>query len=124
MSIVLNSKTYNFGGYDPNSVSQYIERSAGVPSGFSLLTSRVQGAGQGATDQKVRWWLNIPIIATVDSECACVGQVLRTYKVRIEVEEPAGSLAAERTDLQARIVALVSTTEFSASITNLLQPSS
>lgn len=124
MPIVLNSKTYNFSGFDPNSVSQYVERSAGVPSGFSLLTGRVAGSLNGDTTQKIRWWLNLPIIVSEDSECGCAGQLLRTYKVRIEVETPAGSTATERTDLEARITDLVASTEFSASIINLIQPSS
>ena len=37
MAITLNSKTYNFIGFDRNGVSIYQETSAGVPTGYSYL---------------------------------------------------------------------------------------
>lgn len=122
MSISLNSKTYNFSGFNQQSISQYIERSAGVPSGFSPLTVKVEDGGAGA-NTKVRWKLKIPVIAVADSECACIGALMREYIVDMVVTVPAGSLAAERTDLLTRIQDLVATPEYTGSITSLLQPS-
>lgn len=121
MSIVLNSKTYNFAGFNPQSISMYVERSAGVPSGFSPLSARVE-EGSGTSNTKVRWKLKIPVIASVDSECTCAGEVLREYITDIVVTVPPGSTSAERTDLLARITDLVGKAEFTASITSLVQP--
>jgi len=123
MAIVLNSKTYNYRGFNPQSISTYFETSAGVPSGFSPLTSRVEGT-DGSGKVKTRWKLKVPIVAAVDSGCSCTGSVLREAIVDIVVTLERTATAAERTDLQARIVALVQTPEFSGSVINLVQPSS
>jgi hypothetical protein len=123
MSITLNSKTYNGIGFNSNGQSVFNETSAGVPSGFSYLTDKVN-AGTGKTDSTVKWNLSIPVIATVDSECACAGGVLRTYYVQVGVTIPAGSTAAERADLLKRIQDLVLTTQFAGSINNLVQATS
>lgn len=121
MSITLNSKVYNFAGFDTQSVSNYANRDSGVPSGFSKLTSRVDD-GSASSNTKVRWKLKVPVIATESSECACEGALLRDYIADIVVTVPPGSTLAERTDLEARIVDLVASPEFSGSIINLIQP--
>lgn len=123
MAIVLNSKTYTFRGFNPLSLSTYFETSAGVPSGFSPLTARVEGT-EGAGKVKTRWKLKVPVIAAEASSCACPGGTLRESIVDIVVTTDRTTTSAERTDLQARIVALVQTAEFSASVTSLVQPSS
>lgn len=123
MAIVLNSKTYNAIGFDRNGVMQYVESSAGVPSGFSKLTAHVNlnGAKEASS---VKWKCAIPIVATEDSACSCTGGLLRTYYVSIEVTEPPGSTAAERLDVRARIASLIGVTQFVDSIEDLTQPSS
>lgn len=123
MSIVLNSKTYNFIGFDRNGTSVWQETSAGVPSGFSYLTCRVM-SGQGTSDTKVRWRLTMPIVAAVDSSCSCTGAVLRTYRYdEGRVDVPASSLSAERTDFAARLKDLHDSTAYGTSITTVTQPS-
>lgn len=120
MSITLNSKVYNFAGFDTQQLSNYVNRDAGIPTGFSRLTNRVDD-GQGSANTKVRWKLKVPVVASVDSECSCIGALLRDYTVDIVVTVPPGSTSAERTDLQTRITDLVASPEFSGSITNLIQ---
>lgn len=123
MAIVLNSKTYNFIGFDRNGVSVYKETSSGTPTGYSYLTCAVI---EGANKQpiKVRWRLTMPVVATVDSSCGCVGSVLRTfYFDEGRVEIPRSSIQAERDDFQARITALTNTTEYKNSVKSLVQPS-
>ncbi len=123
MAITLNSKVYNFIGFDKNGVSVYQETSAGVPSGFSYLTCRVN-PGSGSADTLVRWRLTVPVVATTDSACTCAGTVLRTYKFEDgKVSVPAGATAAERTDFRTRITSLTATTQYVASIETLTQPS-
>lgn len=123
MAITLNSKTYNFVGFDRNGVSTYQETSAGVPSGFSYLTCRIiPGTKDAAT--RVRWRLTMPVVAVSDSDCSCAGSVLRTYSFdegRIDI--PATGTATERADFQARVTALAATTQYIASVTTLVQPS-
>lgn len=122
MSIELNTKIYTWRGFNQNGQGLYSEQSGGVPSSFSYLTSKVN-TGTGKSDSTVKWNLSIPIVVTSDSTCGCTGDVLRTYYVRVEVTEPAGSSAAERTDVATRIKDLVASPEFQASIMNLTQPS-
>lgn len=124
MSITLNSKIYNFIGFDKNGVSIYQETSAGVPSGFSQLSCRVIQSS-GNNDAVVRWRLRMPVVAVSDSECSCVGTVLRTFVYEDgKMSIPASSSAAERTDFQLRVTALAATAQFLASINSLVQPSS
>lgn len=125
MAIVLNSKTYNFAGFDPNGVSVYKETSSGVPGGFSMLTCKVSTPATDKADAKVMWRLTMPILATADSSCSCEGAVLRVYRFDDgKVTIPSGSLAAERADFLARVQALVATTQYASSISSLTQPTS
>jgi hypothetical protein len=119
MSIVLNSKTYNPDGFDSNGVSNYSERSAGVPSGFSGLAF-----GQTRTDMYVKGTvrLTIPIVATTDSDCSCAGAPLRVSRLRLELEEPVTGTLAERQDLLDRIQDLVATAQFESFVLNLVKP--
>lgn len=120
-NIDLNSKTYAGIGFNQNGQSVFTEQSAGSPSGFGYLTGKVTTA-TGKTDSTVKWNLSLPVIATASSECSCVGDVLRTYYVRMEVSIPSGSSAAERADLLARLQGLVQTAQFTGSLTGLIQP--
>lgn len=124
MSITLNSKVYNFVGFDKNGVSVYQEVSAGVPTGFSYLTCRVVQSTDNKADVAVRWRLTMPIVAATDSDCSCAGSVLRTYRYdEGKVSIPAAALAAERTDFALRLKDLVASAAYQASITSLTQPS-
>ncbi len=124
MAITLNSKTYNFVGYDRNGVSVYQETSAGVPTGFSYLTCRVFPAS-GKEPAKVRWRLTMPVVAAADTEFVPAGSILRTYEYdEGRVNIAANGTSAERTDFSARIISLVSTAQYIATYTTLVQPSS
>jgi hypothetical protein len=123
MSIVLDGLTYDNVGFNQNGQFVYSEKSAGVPSGFSYLTTKV-ASGTGKADTVVKWNLSKPVVATEDSECACAGTVLRSYYVKIEVTIPPGSTAAERIDINDAIQSLVATTQWNGSIESLIQPSS
>lgn len=124
MAISLNSKTYNFIGFDRNGVSIYQETSGGYPTSFSYLTCRVFPA-TAKEPAKVRWRLTMPVVAAEDSDCQCAGAVLRSYEYdegRINI--PGTGSSAERTDFAARITALAANAQYLASITNLVQPAS
>lgn len=119
MAITLNSKVYNFTGYDPNAVSDYQETATGVPTAASDLTNRVQ-KGNGKV-VRVKWRLIVPIVATTEGECSCPGDVLRTSHVNIEYTLPTTSTLAERQDVRLRIASLVADTKYISSIDNLVQ---
>jgi hypothetical protein len=123
MPITLDSLVYDNVGFNQNGQFVYSEKSGGVPSSFAYLTTKVN-SGTGKSDSVVKWNLSRPIVATVDSECACAGDVLRTYYVRIEVTLPYGATPAERIDINDQIQSLVNTTQWNASIESLIQPSS
>lgn len=123
MSIVLNSKTYNYAGWNQNQQASYSETSGGIPASFSFLTAKVN-VGTGKAASSVKWNLSLPIVAESNTDCACAGEVLRNYRFRIEVDIPAGSSSAERADILARLQQLTAKTEFTSSITGLVQPAS
>ena len=122
MSIVLNTKTYTFRGFNPQSISTYAETSAGVPNGFSWLTDKVEGA-DGTGKVKSRWKLKVPVVAATDTDCGCAGDLLREITVDVVVTSDRGSTVTERTDVADRIRDLVASPEFRASIINLIQAS-
>jgi len=123
MPITLNTKVYDNVGFNTNGQFVYSNKDAGVPSGFSYVTTKVN-TGTGASDSTMKWNLSLPIVATTDSDCACAGDVKRTYYARIEVTAPAGSTLAERQDIRLRIRDLVASAQFIASVETLVQPSS
>jgi hypothetical protein len=62
-------------------------------------------------------------VATVDSDCSCAGDVLRTFYAKIEIVIPAGATVAERADFDDELQSLVLTTQWVNSVENLVQPS-
>lgn len=123
MSLVLNGKTYDFAGFDQNGVSTFKETSSGIPGGFSYVTCKVTTPNTTKADSQVKWRLTMPILASEDSSCACEGAVLRMYRWEDGKSViPSGSLLAERQDFLARVTALVATTQYIASVNNLVQP--
>lgn len=119
-NIVLNSHTYAPNGFNQNGMSVYSDRSSGVPSGFSYLTTKVT-TSTGKDSSSTKWNVSVPVLVPEDSACGCAGEVSRVYYIKLDATIPAGSTAAERTDILARIRDLVATAEFGASITNLVQ---
>ena len=123
MAITLNSKTYNFIGFDRNGTSVYQETSGGFPTSFSYLTCRVFPAA-GKAVAKVRWRLTMPVVAAADTGFAAAGAILRTYTFdEGRVDIPGDGVVAERTDFTARLTALAANAQYLSSITTLTQPS-
>lgn len=118
MAITLNTKAYGFAGI-ANAVSTYVERSGGIAAAFSNLSASLR------FDTKVRgvWKLDVPIVATEASSCACPGQVVKLSDVSINFRLDTKLTADERTDFALRVKDLVASPEFQASITNLVLPS-
>lgn len=123
MAITLNTKTYNFAGHQaPIGQSVYMERSAGIPQGFSPLSVKVEEPNAKG-QSKVRWKLKLPVLVTETTACACEGDVASEDFVDLIVTFGKGNTTARRTDVLDRLQDLVLTTEFTSSVTSLLQPS-
>lgn len=126
MSITLNSVVYNWVGFDPSGASRWTATAGGLATSFSNLTERVtigsfEGSAKTPRMSKSQWRINIPIVATEVSGNVAVGDVLRTAYFNTTIEFHPTSTSAERADMLARIRALVLTTDFGNSITNLAQ---
>lgn len=113
-NLVLNSLTYVGQGII-NGVNRFIEKSAGLVTGFVNLTNRV--AFQDKTI--VHWKLVIPTLVPEDSECGCAGQVKYTNYLDITVRYDRSTTAADRTAMLTTIRDLVATANFGDSITSL-----
>lgn len=118
-TIVLNSLNYVGNGV-LNGISQFIERSLAVVSGFSNLTARISF---NPTKTVVAWKLTVPVIGGEASACACPGDVLRGTIVDISVRFDRGATSTERADVLTRVRDLVATSQFGDSISSLTQPS-
>lgn len=127
MAITLNSVAYNWVGFDPSGTSRWTATAGGVATAFSNLTARVTIGGiddktKAARMSKVKWRIQIPVIATEDSSCSCVGAILRTGYTDVSADFSPTATLAERTDMLARLRALVLTTDFGNSFLSLTQP--
>lgn len=116
-AVTLNTVVYSPAG-SSNGTARWVNRSAGVSSGFSVLTENVKDPVTGS-QVKISFGLDVPVVATTDDACACTGQQLRSATVNISVWEATTSTATERADIWQRIVDLVNSTPFSDAVKNL-----
>jgi len=108
-TITLNSKAYPWANWTQSGLSRFAN--AGVSAnGNSGLTFGAKTTGK-LVDAQVS--LSIPVIATVDSACGCIGTLIRTSYVHVKRQNSVTATLAERTDDLARLRALVLTTQFS-----------
>lgn len=114
-NITLNTKSYVGAGLIAG-VAAWVERSAGVLTGFSNLRASIK------TDSKVRikWDFDLPIIAATDSSCGCAGELKRTGDVTVSIRLDPSMTTAERTDLADRLKDLVQTSQFRDSVISLV----
>lgn len=124
-NVVLNTKTYTYAS-DQAGIITWLERSGGIPSGFSVLTASLNGPSNPSKDDAGPWRmqlnLKLPVVATVDSSCACIGSVLRYEQARVTVEIPNSGTTAERTDFGLRIKDLMADAQVQAMFASLTRP--
>lgn len=119
--MVLNTKTYAKSGTESGTNrSLWIYRGTGVASEFSTVSETIKNPVTG-TQIKIDFKLDLPIVATEDTSCACAGDVLRTNTATISVWVAKSSTTAERTDLYLRLKDLVADTQFIGAVENLNQ---
>jgi hypothetical protein len=116
-NITLNSVVYASGG-TKNGVTTWTNRSGGVGASFTNVHEEFVQPAKGKV-VRMKFSLDVPVVATTDSVCGCAGTLLRTSTCQISVWVPQDSSAAERTDLLARITSLVGTAPFTNGVGNL-----
>lgn len=115
-NITLNTVVYAPAGSSAG-IAKWVNRSAGVKNGFSILTESVKDPVTG-TQVKIDFDLQVPVVATESDTCSCAGSQLRTASAHISVWEAVTCTQAERDDIYLRIVDLVASDAFKAAIKN------
>lgn len=115
--VTLNSVVYSKAGVN-GGVASWINRAAGVISGFSTLRQIFKSPTSGV-QTKIDFNLSVPVVAAEDTPCVCAGTLLRTNSVTVSVWVASSSTLAERTDLYLRLKDLVSTSMFIDAVENL-----
>lgn len=119
-NITLNAVVYSSTSRNSNGASTWAALAASIASAIARLTGKVN-LPQGKNDGSVKWNLAIPVVASGDTACACDGDILRTYYVRVETNVPRGSTTAERTNVTEQITDLIESSQFRDSLINLIQ---
>lgn len=119
-NLTLNTKTYSGAGFI-NGLVSWIERSGGIAAAFSTVVSSLRIDPESKGKVRIKWTMDMPIVAAEATSCACPGEVVRNADVTIQVRIDKGFTTAERTDFMERLEDLVQTTQFRASVISLEQ---
>jgi hypothetical protein len=116
-NVTLNSVVYAPNGTS-NGIATWANRSGGYGNSFSFLTEKMT---QSAKSEVVRFEfkLTVPVVETVGTANAAIGDLLRTSTFFITALMPVNGTAAERTDMKARLVSLVASLPFTDAVGNL-----
>lgn len=118
-TIVLNTKNY-LGAGIANAISAFTDRSAGIAAAFSHATFNLRIAPKDKIRGTVK--LDLPVVATEATSCACPGDVVRLADATISFRMDPGMTATERTDFALRLKDLVATSAFQDMVINLVVP--
>lgn len=116
-NVTLNTIVYAPGG-TTNGVSTWANRSGGSGASFTFLKEEFVQPTKGDV-VRMKFSLDVPVVATSDSECACTGGLLRNSTIQLSVWVPQSSTSAERTDLYNRLKDLVLSAPVSNGVSNL-----
>lgn len=116
-NVTLNTVVYAPGGTDKG-ISAWTNRSGGYGSSFTHLKEEFVEPTKGDV-VRMKFSLDVPIVAAADSVCGCAGTLLRTSTVQISAWIPRSSTATERTDFYNRLKDLVLAAPVSNGIQNL-----
>lgn len=103
-NLVLNNVTYVPAGNVKPGIVTWIDRSAGVQSGFSVFTQKASLADTVRKTNKFEYRLAVPVIETTSDTCACSGDVLRTSGGGFSFYFAPGATLSERTDTVQRLI--------------------
>lgn len=114
-SLTLNTKVYTPRGASDGVAKWALAGDTTFGGAQSDLAESVRGPSANGT-YRTRWTLALPLAATTDSACACVGQVIGSAKADIIIDFPTALTAAQRQDFVDRIQALVAASVFDVSV--------
>lgn len=120
-NVVLNTKAYAFSS-DTQGIITWLDKSGGIPTGFQRLTASIKEPTSVGSPYRIQLGLVKPVVAAADSACSCVGDILRQSTLRVTIEVPSNSSAAERTDLGLSFKDLAADAQIQAMITGLVRP--
>ena len=115
-NVTLNSVVYAPNGTS-NGVATWANRSGGYGTSFSFLTEKMTQPNPDVV--RFEFKLTVPIVETVGTGTAAIGDLLRTSTFFVTCLMPANSTAAERTDCKARMVSLIASLPFTDAVGNL-----
>lgn len=123
MAITLNGKVYSFAGIT-SKIASYFNRPTGQPStAWSELTATAaRGSKTTGSKSRARWKLGVPVVASASDAQFEAGEVMRVSDVDITIRAEDVATDAELADLYQRIVDLVASDEFKASVKTLVTP--
>lgn len=117
-AVTLNTVVYSPDGA-PSGVPLWTNRAGGVLNSFSRLIQRFVTGSGGLKLTKINYKVEVPIVATTDTTCACTGTLLRTSMATIEFSLSPDATLAERTDLYLRMKDLMATDLVKNAVENL-----
>lgn len=116
--VTLNSVVYSSSGTS-NGITKWVNRAGGILNSFKKLTQAfVTGSGARKLT-KVTFRLELPVVATADSACSCIGALLRTSSAQIDFWVDPNASAAERADLVAQVKDLAASAAVSNAVSDL-----
>lgn len=115
-SLTLNTKVYTPRGTQQGVSTWALAGDTTFGGALSTVTESVRSPLPSNGGNRTRWVLTVPKVATADSSCACVGSSLGSAKCDIVIDVPSSFTQGERTDLAARLQALVALTVFGVSV--------
>lgn len=119
-AVTLNTVVYDPAGSDSKSgLVLWFNRAGGLLNSFSRLSQRFLTGVGGTKATRISFRVEVPIVATADSTCACTGALLRTGSFDVQFSVDPGSTLAERTDLYLRAKDLLATDLVKFGIENL-----
>lgn len=114
-TLTLNTKVYTPRGTQQGISSWALAGDASFGGATSTVSESVRGPLSDG-NYRTQWKIIIPKAATVDSSCACVGQVIGTAKADLVMSFPSSMTLAERQDFVDRIQSLVALAVFDVSV--------
>lgn len=119
-NLVLNTKTYSPRGNLNGVAKRVLAGDTTFGGAPSAATSSVRDPSTNGTVYRVKFKLDVPKAATVDSSCSCTGQYVGEAICNIDVSIPMNFTLAERQDLRLRIQALTSDAIFVSAVDELV----
>ena len=112
-TFTLNGKAFGFKGSKGN-VESWKYSATGSVNGASVLDHELSQTVGGGASSRQSWKLAVPVLATEDSSCACVGSVLRKSTLDLVYNSSNLSTTSERQEVLDELDDLIADADFRA----------